>query len=260
MHMRHEIAHMRIVHGCLRLGFPGLHRRRIVGIKTDDIELGQIAKFGAVQILEFATENKVEKLLAVRRHELPSQKCWRPSGQFCPTHCIWKPPKSFPSFAAGIFHAPPEFSTSPQLTPEKLLFSKPIYASRRGVDFGVNLRRRGGQQTMPRILAVIDNRASIETCQTASCFMKDEIGRRNIPVMGIFRGKASIERTGGDRGNPQRKRRNLRLQIEMKTQLHAAVWRGTPALPPSTHASIARSFETSMILSLSRAPAPLTAT
>ena len=60
MQMCHEIAHMGIVHRCLRLGFPSLRRRRVVGKDTDDIEFGQIAEFRAAQVLEFAPKYKVE--------------------------------------------------------------------------------------------------------------------------------------------------------------------------------------------------------
>jgi hypothetical protein len=47
--------------------------------KADDIELRQIAKFGATQILELATEYKVEELFAVRGHELPIQDFFGPA-------------------------------------------------------------------------------------------------------------------------------------------------------------------------------------
>jgi len=89
MQMRHEITHMRIVHCCLRLGFPGLDGRGVVGKKADDIDLGQIAKFGAAQILEFATEYKVEELFAVRGHELPIQGCGGPVAVSRQSFCMF---------------------------------------------------------------------------------------------------------------------------------------------------------------------------
>jgi len=84
-----------------------------------------------------------------------------------------------------------------------LSFGKAVHQPCRGVDFGMNLLRGGGEQTVTRILAIIDNRASVEACQAASRFMEDQIGRRNIPIMRIFRGEAGIERTRGDCGNTQ---------------------------------------------------------
>ena len=81
MQMCHEIAHMGIVHRCLRLGFPSLRRRRVVGKDTDHIKFGQIAEFGAAHFLEFATEYEVEKLFAVRGHELPLRGSCRLRGR-----------------------------------------------------------------------------------------------------------------------------------------------------------------------------------
>ena len=62
--MRHEIAHMGIVNGRLRTRLPCLVGRLIVGIEADDIDRIEIAKFGAVEIDEFAAEDEMKKLLA----------------------------------------------------------------------------------------------------------------------------------------------------------------------------------------------------
>ena len=58
----------------------------------------------------------------------------------------------------------------------------------------MNLRRGGSEQAMAGIAAIIDNRASVETCQAPPCLVEDEIGRRDVPIMSVFRGEARVDR------------------------------------------------------------------
>ena len=57
--MRHEIAHMGIVHGRLRARLPGFVSRCIIRKYADDIDGVEIAKFGAVEIDKLAAENEM---------------------------------------------------------------------------------------------------------------------------------------------------------------------------------------------------------
>jgi len=64
MHVHDEVAHVSIVDGLLRLRLPGRIGGCIVRIDADDIQLVEILELDVVQILELATKDKVQKLLA----------------------------------------------------------------------------------------------------------------------------------------------------------------------------------------------------
>ena len=63
MQVNDEIAHMSVVHGALRGALPGPVGAGIIGEDTDDIEVGRIAEIRPFQILKFAAEHKMEKLM-----------------------------------------------------------------------------------------------------------------------------------------------------------------------------------------------------
>lgn len=68
MQVNDEIAHQRVVDGALRRALPRRVRRLVIGKDADDVETRQIAEFVTVEILELATENKMQQLgLFIRR-------------------------------------------------------------------------------------------------------------------------------------------------------------------------------------------------
>ena len=72
MQMGDEIAHLRIVDGGLRLGFPRDMSRGVIRKQSDDLDLGEVAKLGSVDMDEFAAENEVKELSSrFRAHEIP---------------------------------------------------------------------------------------------------------------------------------------------------------------------------------------------
>ena len=73
--MHDEVAHLRIVHRRLRLGLPRRVRGLIVRIDADNVQCVEIAEFGSAQLLEFAAEHQVQKLLlsVFRGHVGPLQ-------------------------------------------------------------------------------------------------------------------------------------------------------------------------------------------
>lgn len=83
----------------------------------------------------------------------------------------------------------------------------------------MKLSRRRGKHAVARILAIIDNRASIKACQASSGLFENEIRRRNIPIMGIFRGKAGVKGARSDKGYAHSQRRDARLQSERQSGL-----------------------------------------
>src|SRR5690606_25725279 len=62
MQMDDEVAHMRVVHGLLRLGAPGTFGRVVVWEKPHDIELVEIAERHLVQRGKFPAEHQVQQL------------------------------------------------------------------------------------------------------------------------------------------------------------------------------------------------------
>ena len=60
--MGDEIAHVGVVDGALRLGFPGVIGGLIIGEDSDDVEIVDIAECGARGVHKFAAEDKVKSL------------------------------------------------------------------------------------------------------------------------------------------------------------------------------------------------------
>jgi hypothetical protein len=60
--VNNEIAHMRVVHRRLCLGFPSKLGRFVVGKDSDNIKSIEIAEFDAAELLQLAAENQVEEL------------------------------------------------------------------------------------------------------------------------------------------------------------------------------------------------------
>src|SRR5262245_38824507 len=69
-----EIAHMGVIDRLLRLRFPSDISGGVVGINSDDIQLVDIPELDTVQISEFAAEDEMQQLCALRlvRHDLKS--------------------------------------------------------------------------------------------------------------------------------------------------------------------------------------------
>ena len=61
--MHDEIAHMRVVDGLLRLGFPGDMRGRVIGIDADDLDLIEILERVVFEIDQLAADDEVKQLL-----------------------------------------------------------------------------------------------------------------------------------------------------------------------------------------------------
>ncbi len=79
MQMHHEIAHLRIVDGRLRLGLPGSMGGSVIRVDADDIELRQILESCAVDFGQLAAENEVEQLrFGIRRGHNGISRCVRP--------------------------------------------------------------------------------------------------------------------------------------------------------------------------------------
>src|ERR1700733_8247802 len=63
MEMDHEIAHMGVVHGLLRLGLPGRIGGRIIREHADDFHLVEILESVVLKIGQLAADDEVEQLL-----------------------------------------------------------------------------------------------------------------------------------------------------------------------------------------------------
>src|ERR1700733_8763705 len=61
--MDHEIAHVGVVHGLLRLGLPGGMGGRVIGKHADDFHLIEILEGRMLKIGQFAADDEVEQLL-----------------------------------------------------------------------------------------------------------------------------------------------------------------------------------------------------
>src|ERR1700726_4798005 len=60
--MDHEIAHVGVVHGLLRLGLPGRVGGGVIGKHADDFHLVEILERGARKIGQFAADHEMEQL------------------------------------------------------------------------------------------------------------------------------------------------------------------------------------------------------
>ena len=61
--MDDDVAHVRIVDGLLRLGFPGSMRARVIGKNSHYVELRAVAELRAVEALQFTAKDEVEELI-----------------------------------------------------------------------------------------------------------------------------------------------------------------------------------------------------
>jgi hypothetical protein len=62
MEMDHEVAHVGIVHGLLRLRFPGCVSGSVIGEHTDDFDLIEVLERGVFEIGQFAANDEMEQL------------------------------------------------------------------------------------------------------------------------------------------------------------------------------------------------------
>ena len=60
--MNDEVAHLRIVHGLLRLRAPGRIGGRVIRVDADDVYFGQILEFDVVDARQLAAEHEMKKL------------------------------------------------------------------------------------------------------------------------------------------------------------------------------------------------------
>jgi hypothetical protein len=63
-----KVSHHRIIDGALGGAFPGYVSAFIVGVDPDDIETFEVTEFVAVEGLQLAAENKMQKLGLGIRH------------------------------------------------------------------------------------------------------------------------------------------------------------------------------------------------
>src|ERR1700752_1012499 len=63
MQVHDEIAHLRVIHRLLRLGFPGRIGRGVIRIEADDFDLVEVLEFVAVEFFQLAAEDQMEQLL-----------------------------------------------------------------------------------------------------------------------------------------------------------------------------------------------------
>ena len=61
--MDDEIAHVGVVNGLLRFGFPGRVSGRVIGKHADDFHLIEILERRAPQIGQFASDDEMKQLL-----------------------------------------------------------------------------------------------------------------------------------------------------------------------------------------------------
>ena len=63
MEVHDEIAHVGVIHRLLRFRPPGRVGRRIIRIKTDDLDLVEILECRVREVGEFAPDHEMEQLL-----------------------------------------------------------------------------------------------------------------------------------------------------------------------------------------------------
>jgi len=61
--VNHEVAHVGVVHGLLRLRLPGRVSGCVIGIYADDIDLVEILERDVFEIGQFATDDEMKQLL-----------------------------------------------------------------------------------------------------------------------------------------------------------------------------------------------------
>ena len=60
--MNDEVAHVGIVHGLLRLRFPGGMSRCVVGEHADDFDLVEVLERGVFEVGQLAADDEMEQL------------------------------------------------------------------------------------------------------------------------------------------------------------------------------------------------------
>src|ERR1700693_324393 len=66
--MDDEIAHLRIVHGLLRLAPPSRIGGGVIRVDADDVELVEVLEFGLVEAAQLSAEYEMEQLLGFAAH------------------------------------------------------------------------------------------------------------------------------------------------------------------------------------------------
>ena len=61
--VNHEVAHVGVVHGLLRLRLPGRVSGCVIGIHADDLDLVEILEGGVFEIGQLAADDEVKQLL-----------------------------------------------------------------------------------------------------------------------------------------------------------------------------------------------------
>ena len=61
--VNHEVAHVGVVHGLLRLRLPGRESGCIIGVHADDIDLVEILEREVFEIGQLAADDEVKQLL-----------------------------------------------------------------------------------------------------------------------------------------------------------------------------------------------------
>ena len=163
-----------------------------------------------VQFLEFAAEHKVQHLFlgwSGRAFHGVIQRFSRSRGVFSACREAYYKPSALlcdKGLQAG-------FQTSSS--------GRAARALQRQIDLGMDLPRRGGEEAVARLLAIVDEFAAVETGKTPTRLFENEIGRGDIPVIGIFRGKTGVERPRCDIGDAHRQRRHAGLKREFQPRL-----------------------------------------
>jgi hypothetical protein len=73
----------------------------------------------------------------------------------------------------------------------------------------------GGQNSVPRVRAVIEHRATSDTRQRPAGFVHQKIGCRKVPVVAVGSGNCSIHSSLRDAGKAKRKGVNARQDDEV---------------------------------------------
>ena len=67
--MNHEIAHMGIIHGLLRLRLPGRMRGRVIGEHADHFHLVEVLERIVLEIGQLAPDDEMKQLLGTIWHD-----------------------------------------------------------------------------------------------------------------------------------------------------------------------------------------------
>jgi len=155
-----------------RLGRPRRSRKK----KADDIDLGQIARKNSVPLKSLSRHrNKVEELFAVVVMSFPIQGCGGPVSRFPSSFCIVLikqmkklPGHLFQAFSVRRAHYLLRGNLRHALAVASVIFCKAGSPTVPRRDFGMNLLRGGGEQTVTRILGDYRQSRIRRACQAAS--------------------------------------------------------------------------------------------